>query len=209
MLMLSSVKAQLAVVLLVALSLCSCSALVRPGFSTELSKLRTGTYRIDPLHSAVLFKVKHMGFSKYVGRFNRFEASLDFDPAEPENAKLHAIVYTSSIDVNNPDFAATLAGPDWFNSKAFPQAVFKTRSSRRFDAETIIVSGEFTLLGISHPLDLLVSFNGGADNRLTGRYTIGFEASSTLQRSAYGMDAHTALVSDDVELELHAEFQQQ
>ena len=70
-----------------------------------------------------------------------------------------------------------------------------------------VVTGDFTLRGVTLPLELDGRFNGGADNILTGRYTLGFAASGSLSRSAYGIDAFGALVGDEVGIEIHAEFQ--
>lgn len=185
----------------------ACAQLVRPGYSTELVALKPGSYTIDPAHTAVLFKIDHFGLSKYVGRFNSVDASLDFDPTDIENTRLQAIVNTSSIDVGDAEFSKTLSGADWFSSAEYPQAVLSADSVKFAEGGEVVFQGTLTMLGVSQPVDVSVHFNGGAENRLTGYYTIGFSASMVIRRSDFGIDKHIGLVGDEVELEIHAEFQ--
>ncbi len=189
------------------LLLSACAQLVRPGYSTERVALKPGSYTLDPAHTAVLFKVDHFGLSKYIGRFNHVEASLEFDPDNLENTQLHAIVYTSSIDVGDADFSKTLSGSDWFNSSEHPQAVLTADSVQFAEGGNVVFAGSLAMLGVQQAVDINVQFNGGADNRLTGYYTIGFSAAAVIRRSQFGMDKHLGLVGDEVELEIHAEFQ--
>jgi polyisoprenoid-binding protein YceI len=173
----------------------------------DLAALDPAAYRLDPAHTAVLFKVDHLGLSRFVGRFENVDATLDFDPNDPGAARLDVIVQTGSIDVVPADFADTLAGPDWFDAARFPEARFRSTSVEALGGDRWRVDGEFRLLGVARPLSLEVVFNGGAFNAFTGRYTVGFRAAATLQRSAFGLDAHVPAVGDEVELEIHAEFQ--
>ena len=184
----------------------SCSQLLAPNVQTELSELREGAYQLDPKHTAVLFKITHLGLSKFVGRFEKVEASLDFDAEHIENAKLHALVETASININNDKFANTLRGPGWLNTEVYPQASFESTSARRVDGNKVLFTGDLTFLGVTREVQVHITFNGGARNKLNGRYTIGFEAHSEFKRSDFGLDKYLALVGDDIELEVHAEF---
>lgn len=184
-----------------------CGYLLQPDVKQGMSNLEKGQYRLDPRHTTVLFKVDHMGLSTFVGRFNRVDATLDYDPADPAAAKLTAVIYTASIDVNNADFAETLTGSGWFNSERFPEARFVTQQVELVDGQSARFIGELTLLGVTAPIALDIHFNGGADNILTGRYTLGFSASTHFKRSLFGMDQYIPAVGDDVEIEVHAEFQ--
>ena len=100
----------------------------RPIFETDIQELGSGNYTLDPDHATLLFKINHLGFSSFIGRFNDFDAALDFDPENIGNSTLEVIVDAASIDVNNPEFAEELRGASWFNTEAFPQAVFRTTS---------------------------------------------------------------------------------
>lgn len=183
-----------------------CAKLIQPNIKTDMTLFKSGQYEIDPAHTTVLFKVNHMGFSMFVGRFNRFEANLAFDAEHIEDAKLEALIDMASVDVNNPDFEDTLRGRFWFNAEKYPQAKFVTRSVKKIDANSADFTGDLTFRGVTQPLTLRVDFNGAANNIVTGNYTLGFAASGVLQRSAFGLDNYVPTIGDDVQLEIHAEF---
>lgn len=184
-----------------------CGYLLQPNVKQGMINLEAGSYQLDPLHTTVLFKVDHLGLSKFVGRFNRVEASLDYDPHNPAAAKLSAVIDIPSIDVNNADFSETLRSASWFNAERYPQAGFVTTSVELVDGNRARFLGDLTLLGVTAPIVLDIHFNGGADNMLSGRYTLGFSATSSFKRSVFGMDQYIPAIGDDIELEIHAEFQ--
>ena len=200
---------RIASVLLCSGLLLSCDRLVTPGFETEIQELRSGQYTLDKDHASLLFKIDHLGFSTYIGRFNEFDATLDFDPENVENSSLEVVVDTSSIDVNNEAFAEDLRGSDWFDVENYPQAVFRTTSFVEANENSFVFEGDLTLLGTTAPVLLTVNSNGGGRNFLTRSYTLGFSANTTFKRSDFGLDNLVAFgVGDDIELEIHVEFQE-
>ena len=184
-----------------------CAALVTPNFTTETGELRAGDYALDPDHAYLLFRVEHLGLSMVVGRFDEVDATLDFDPDDLAALRLDGVVDMASIDLDDPDLERRLLGGDWLDAGAHPEARFTTTSVVPGEGGAFVVTGDFTLRGVTLPLELDGRFNGGADNILTGRYTLGFAASGSLSRSAYGIDAFGALIGDEVGIEIHAEFQ--
>ena len=100
-----------------AVTLSACGYLIAPKVKVGVVNLEKGSYQIDPSHTSVLFKIDHMGMSTFVGRFNESEASLEFDPAHMENAKLTALIKIPSIDLNNKDLEETLKGSSWLKQR--------------------------------------------------------------------------------------------
>lgn len=200
---------QIALVLFSSALLVSCDRLLTPDFNTEVTELRGGAYTLDKEHASLVWKIDHLGFSRYIGRFNEFDASLDFDPDNVANSSLEVIIDTASLDVNNPSFEDDLRGSDWFNVENFPQAIYRTTSLvETVSADTFIFEGDLTLLGTTAPVQMTVTFNGGARNFLTRRYTLGFTATAEFNRSDFGLDNMVAFgVGDDIQLEVHVEFQ--
>lgn len=200
---------QIGLVLASAALLVSCDRLLTPGFETEVAELRGGGYTLDKDHAALIFKINHLGFSTFIGRFGDFDASLDFDPENIENSSVEVIVNTASIDVNLPEFEEDLRGGSWFDVENYPQAIFRTTEFvESVDEDTFIFRGDLTLLGTTAPVDLEVSFHGGGRNFLTRRYTLGFSASTTFLRSDHGLDNMVNFgVGDEIDLEIHVEFQ--
>ena len=197
-------------VLACATTLVSCDRLLTPDFNTEVAELRSGAYTLDTDHAALLFKINHLGFSTFIGRFTEFDATLDFDPENIEASSAEVIVDMSSIDVNLPEFEEELRGENWLNVEAYPQAIYRTTSLvEEIDENSFVFAGDLTFHGTTAPVNLRVDFNGGGRNFLTRSYTLGFEGSATFLRSDFGADRFTNFgIGDEIELEIHVEFQE-
>ena len=186
-----------------------CTTLLKPRVKTELRSLKAGAYALDSTHASLSFKVKHLDLSYYVGRFNRFDASLSFDPEALQETQLEAIVEMSSIDSNDAQLEDTLRSDDWFDVERFPQAYFSTQSVEVLDDNSFIFTGVLEWREQTHPVQLKAVFLGGANNMLTGKYTLGFSATGTFNRAQFGVDKYSGLVGEDVFLSIEAEFQKQ
>ena len=206
--LLRSLLVRLAVVLVATSLLFSCNRLLTPDQTTEVTEVRAGQYVLDPNHATLIWKLNHLGFSTFLGSFNDFEASLDFDPENIENASLEVVIDTASLDVDLPEFEEELRGDNWFDVAAFPQAIFRTtRYLEAIDDDSFIFEGDLTLLGTTAPVSLEVNFHGGGRNFLTRSYTVGFSGSAIFNRSDFGLDRFTSFgVGDEIELEIHVEF---
>ncbi len=175
----------------------------------------SGAYVLDKMHATLLFRVNHLGFSHYTGRFSRFDATLQLDTANPAASTLTATVDPTSLTVENPPrgFEAELRGPQWLDAAKFRDITFKSTSVTLTGANTAKITGDFTLHGVTKPVVLDATFNGGyAGHPMDPHGRIGFSAKGTLKRSdfgiAYGIPAPgtTMGVSDDVEVIIEAEF---
>jgi polyisoprenoid-binding protein YceI len=187
----------------------SCDRLLTPDFETEITEVKAGQYIIDPDHASLVWKINHLGFSTFIGRFNEMDASLDFNPENIETSSLEVVINTASLDINNPEFAEELRGSNWFDSETFPQAVYRTTSLLESNENTFVFGGELTLLGTTAPVNLDVVFHGGGRNFLTRKNTIGFSATASFIRSEFGLSRFTSFgVGDEIELEIHIEFQE-
>lgn len=196
-------------VILLALALGGCGYLLPHGHqTTEVASLPEGAYRLDPDHATILFKIDHLGFSKLVGRFDRFDATLDFDPQAPETAKLVVTIDAASIDLGLPAFEQDLRGANWLDIERFPEARFESQGIAITGEDTGAITGGLTLHGTTAPVTLDVTFNGGGSSLLTGAYTLGFEAHGSVLRSTFGLGALAPAIGDEVILEIHAEFLQ-
>ncbi|RYD70524.1 MAG: YceI family protein [Sphingobacteriales bacterium] len=195
--------------LLVVTVLSACGYLIQPNVKTGIVNLEKGSYKLDPTHTTVLFKINHMGMSTFVGRFDNVDATLEFDPKNMANARLSAIINIASINVNSRELEETLRGSSWFDAEKYPQAFFKTISAQMLDESRARFSGELTLHGITSLIEIEVNFNGGGTNMLTGKYTLGFSAITSFKRSTYAIDYLIPAIADKVDVEIFAEFQKQ
>jgi polyisoprenoid-binding protein YceI len=194
--------------------LLSCEKVLTPDQKTDIQAVKGGKYALDKDHASLLFKLNHLGFSTYVGRFNTLNATLDFDPENIEKSSLEVIVDMASIDVNNAAFAEQLRGSDWLDAAQFPQAVYKTTryvgpTGGTTEKNTFAFEGDLTFHGVTKPVTLNVTFNGGGRNMLTRKNTLGFSANATFKRSDFGVGKFTSMgVGDDVTLDINVEFQE-
>ena len=195
-------------VLIASSLLFNCSRILTPDQTSEVAEVRAGQYELDPNHASLIWKLNHLGFSTFLGSFNDFEASLNFDPEDIENASLEVVIDTSSLDVDIPEFEEELRGDNWFDVEVHPQAVYRTTSFlEAVDEDTFIFAGDLTLLGNTAPVNLEVNFHGGGRNFLTRSYTVGFSGSARFNRSDFGLDRFTSFgVGDEIDLEIHVEF---
>jgi polyisoprenoid-binding protein YceI len=220
-------KRVLAVLALVAFAGCSQPASDRApsGAQTQSSAapavadVPAGAYRLDKTHASLTFRVSHMGFSNYTARFKRFDAELRLDPANPAASSVTATIDPRSIETDFPtpqtvDFNAELQGPQWLDAARFPEITFRSTRVELTGRNTARVTGDFSLHGVTRPVVLDATFNGGYRGHPTydPNARIGFSARGTIKRSEYGI-AYGVLqpgsnmgVGDDVEVIIETEF---
>jgi len=176
-----------------------------------------GEYKLDKAYTTLLFRVNHLGFSNYTARFRRLDAQLRFDPRNLTATQLTATVDARSIETDFPDpkynFNAELQGEQWLNAASFPDITLRTTSVEDLGNNALRVHGELTLRGITRPLVLDATYNGGyASHPLDPQARIGFSAHGTLRRSEFGIaggipQAGTNLgVGDTVSIVIESEF---
>ena len=162
-----------------------------------------GQYKLDPGHTAVIAKVRHIGYSFSVFRFDEVEGALTWDPAAPTKSSLRVTVETASIDTPVKGFAAELAGEKYLNAKAFPKATFVSRSVHQADAAHGKVEGDLTLLGKTHPVTFDVELLG-AGKGFMGKPRIGVHANTHINPTEFGLPA---MLGPAIALEIDAEFE--
>lgn len=198
------------------------SALVTlPAAAQDISDLGTppkGTYRTDPAHTRLWFLVDHLGFSRFMALFTKVEATLEFDPDAAETMQVSASVDLASLETHNDDptydFNALVSGPDFLNAPAHPRASFTSTGVTLTGERTADVSGELTLNGITRPVTLHATYNGGWGHMAqdSGGARVGFSIETTLKRSDFGITngipepGTTMGVSDAVQVFIETEL---
>src|ERR1700761_1880636 len=172
-----------------------------------------GTYTMDKAHTSVTFRVSHLGFSHYTARFSRIAGSLKFDPAQPAAMSVEATIDPLSLELNAPPkgFHEQLMGKGWFEAAQFPKITFRSTKVEVSGANTARVTGDFTLHGVTKPVVLDVTYNGGWPANAYDGARAGFSAHTVLKRSAFGgsqgIPAPGATMggSEEVEVAIEAE----
>jgi polyisoprenoid-binding protein YceI len=187
----------------------SAAAAQPPPPNTNPAAVPAGVYAIEPVHTEVLFKVNHMGFTNYYGRFSRASGTLRLDPAHPEASSLDVTIPVASLDVVSPQLQSELTSADWLDAAKYPVATFHSTKVTPTSPGHALVSGDLTLHGVTRPVTFEASFNAGGPNVMTKAYTTGFEVTGHIQRSQFGVAKYVPLVGDDVTLIISAAFERQ
>lgn len=183
----------------------------------DLASPVAGEYALDLGHTRLLFRVSHLGFSNYTAFFTDLSGKLAFDPEAPETMKVSAKIQAKSLETHYPDpaldFNALLTGPDFLDAGQFPEITFVSTTVTRTGDRTADVTGDLTLHGVTKPIVLSVTYNGGwADMPMDVGARIGFSATGAFNRSDFGIGfgvpapGSTMGVSDRVEVILETEF---
>ena len=168
-----------------------------PAFAAE-------TYKLDPAHTSIVFRVKHLGIAYVYGRFNGPTGSFVFDESSPSKSTIEVQADTKNVDTAVEKRDTHLKSPDFFNAEKYPLVSFKSKSVKKLDDATYEVSGELTLLGKTRPITVKANATGAGKDPW-GNFRRGFETSFSIKRSEYGMDFMMGGVSDEVNLTVSIE----
>ena len=156
------------------------------------------SFKIDPVHSSVLFSIKHLGVTDFYAVFKDISGIVAFDKADPAKSSVELTVPVESIDSRNPKRDQHLKSPDFFNAKQFPTLSFKSKKVEA-SGETYKVSGDFTLHGVTKPIT--IEFKKGPEGKgMEGEVRGGGETRFTIKRSDYGMTFMQGALGDEVNI---------
>jgi len=159
---------------------------------------------IDPTHSEIQFKVKHLVISTVTGSFKSFEGTVDSDTEDFEGAKVAFSADIASIDTNQAQRDEHLKSGDFFDAEKYPKLAFSGILTSTGD-ESFTLSGDLTLKGITKPFTFAVEFGGNMTD-FYGQNKAGFEITGKLNRKEFGLEwsavteAGGVVVGDEVKL---------
>lgn len=157
------------------------------------------TYNVDPVHSTVIFKIKHNGVSNFYGRFNKATGTFSWDPAKPEATSANITIDAGSVDSGFKKRDDHLNSPDFFNTKEFPSITFKSKSMKKAGDDWEI-TGDLTLLGKTK--EITAKFMPVGQKSTDKGSLAGFEVHINLKRSDFGMKygIEQGVLGDDVHI---------
>jgi polyisoprenoid-binding protein YceI len=175
-----------------------------------------GQYQLDKSHASLLLRVSHLGFSTYTTRFSRFDAELRFDPSNLPASKVVTTIDASSIEMDGaPAMCLDIVkGPQFLDTVKFPQMVFKSERIRMTGAKSMEISGTLTLHGVTRPMVLAATYNGGYPGmpKMDPHARVGFSAHGSFKRSDFGLTyavpapGTTMGVGDMIDFSIETEF---
>lgn len=185
-------------------------ALVLPASANGLD-VPSGTYKNDPSHTSILWKVSHLGYSTYTGTFARsaIDATIELDADDVANSELSVTLNGQEVETLHPgdtDFNAEIESDMFMNTAEYPEITFTATSIEVTGDNTADITGDLTIAGQTHPLVLSTTLNRAADHPMAGTPALGITATGSLMRSAYGNEGLLGPISDEVSVEIQAEF---
>ncbi|HIE5097688.1 YceI family protein [uncultured Stenotrophomonas sp.] len=183
-----------------------CLALLPMLLATAPAWADADTYRLDPVHTRVLFTIDHAGYSQAMGTVSGSEGHLQFDPDNWRDASLDVEVPVARLDLGDAKWNQATLARSLLDGERFPSARFVSTRVEPIDARHARVVGTLTLRGVSQEVTLDVTLNAIKRYPLPPfRRTAGFSASTTLSRRAFGITAWPGVIGDAVQLRIEAE----
>lgn len=168
-------------------------------------------WNIDPSHSEIQFKVKHLVISTVTGRFNSFSGKAETNGEDFDNAKITFEAEVDSIFTNNADRDAHLKSDDFFNAEKFPKISFESSSFKKTGDNSYELTGNLTMRDITKEVTLDVEY-GGMVTDPYGQTKAGFELSGKVSRKEFGLnwnaitEAGSVVVADNIALQLNVQL---
>ena len=148
--------------------------------------------------SAVKFSAVQQG-SRFNGAFEEFDATIDFDPSNPESGRIVGVVQTASVNTRDHDRDATLTDPDWFDTSNHPEARFESQSIEKGSDGAFVANGELTIKGKTNPAELRFTFDTSDPSAAK------FVGTMTVNRFDYNVGEgwnDTSWIGQDVDVEV-------
>ncbi|MBU0697059.1 MAG: YceI family protein [Bacteroidetes bacterium] len=169
-----------------------------------------GKWVLDPMHSEVQFKVKHLVISTVTGTFKMFNGNLTTESEDFSGADITFVLDVNSVDTNQTDRDNHLKSADFFNAEVFPAINFKSTSfTKRGDDYKL--DGHLTIKDVTKPVSLNVEFGGTATD-FYGNLKAGFEVTGKIKRKEFGLtwdgitEAGAIVVGEDIKLAINVQF---
>ncbi len=155
-------------------------------------------------HAAIEFRIKHLGYSWLLGRFNKFDGSFSYDEKDPAASRVEVVIDVTSIDSNHAERDKHLRGEDLLDVENFPTASFFGTSYQQKEDGTAVLTGDLTLHGVTRLINIDVEQIGHGPDPWGG-YRRGFSGTTTLTLKDFGIERDLGPASQELELFLYVE----
>jgi len=177
--------------------------LLRTGLATAALALATSAfaaepYTIDPNHTQVSYTYTHFGFSHITGHFDGVEGNFLFDAKDPTKSQIQVNVPIATVSVGVKGLDDELRSDMFFDPAKFPTATFQSRSVTVTGKDHLAVAGDLTIHGVTKPVTFDVTMNKLGAHPMRGVPAVGFDATTTIKRSDFGVSKYVPNVSDEV-----------
>lgn len=172
---------------------------------TTVSIASPVAYKIDPTHTATVFSWSHFGFSTPSANFTDIQGVINVDEAKPANSSVKVTIPVSSINSNVAALDKEFQDKQWFDTAAYPNITFNSTKVETKDKKHFKITGDLTIKGITKQVVLDAKLNKKADHPMTKAPTIGFNATTSFDRSAFGIAGYVPNVGDKITVKITTE----
>ena len=163
------------------------------------------TYKLDPGHTNVLFSWNHFGFSNPTANLGLGEGTLVFDEKDAAKSSVEVTLPLANLDTHVTKLDEHLKKPDFFDADKFPTVTFKSTKVQSLGGGKYKITGDLTVHGVTKPVVLDAKLNKSGVHPMLKVQTVGFDASTTVKRSDFGMGAYVPNVSDEIKIHITTE----
>ncbi|MCW0393947.1 Protein YceI [Xanthomonas sacchari] len=195
----------LAMALAVVVAQPATSAFAAPAAAAAAAKGVSGTYTLDPAHTDVLVQWSHFGFSNPSAHFGDVDGTLVYNAQDVSKSSVNVTLPLSGLNSFTAKFDEHLKSADFFDAAKFPTATFKSTKVTSAGGNKLTVAGDLTIKGTTKPVVLAVTLNGAGPHPMKKVPALGFDATTTVKRSDFGLGAYVPNVSDEVKIRITTE----
>ena len=172
---------------------------------TTLSMAKPVAYQIDPTHTATVFSWSHFGFSTPSANFSDIQGTINVDNAKPANSSVNVVIPLSSINSNVPALDKEFQKEAWFDAAKYPNITFKSTKVQAVGGNKYRITGDLTVKNVTKSVVLDAVLNKQGVHPMTKAETVGFNATTSFDRSAFGIGAYVPNVGDKISVNITTE----
>lgn len=162
-------------------------------------------YKIDPTHTATVFSWNHFGFSTPSANFTDIQGTISVDNAKPEKSSVNVTIPLSSVNTNVKALDEEFQQEAWFNADKYPNITFKSTKVETKDKKNFKITGDLTIKGVTKPVVLDAVLNKQGAHPMTKAETVGFNATTSFDRSLFGIGNYVPNVGDKIVVNITTE----
>ncbi|WP_349929495.1 YceI family protein [Acinetobacter sp. A1-4-2] len=170
-----------------------------------LSLAKPVAYQIDPTHTATVFTWNHFGFSTPSANFSDIQGTINVDNAKPANSSVNVTIPLSSLNTNVKALDEHLKTADFFDAAKYPNITFKSTKVQALGKNKYKITGNLTVKDVTKPVVLDAVLNKQGVHPMTKAEAIGFNATTSFNRSAFGVGAYIPNVGDKITVNITTE----
>jgi polyisoprenoid-binding protein YceI len=162
-------------------------------------------YKLDPSHTVVLASWSHVGYSHPSANFGHADGTLVYDADDVTKSHVEVTLPLSGLDTFVPRLDEHLRSADFFDAAKYPDIAFKSTMVHDMGGGKLMIMGDLTVHGVTRPVTLDATLNKAGVHPMTKLPAVGFDATTTIKRSDFGVGAYVPMVGDEISIRITTE----